>query len=62
MNRGMALEKLGRDDEAMEDYEQAQSIILAICRWSDVTRYRLDMGIALQHPRQYEQAIHGIHE
>jgi tetratricopeptide (TPR) repeat protein len=53
----MALQKLGRYKEAMANYEQARAIIFDICQWSEVTRYQLDMGIALQHPRQYEQAI-----
>jgi len=41
----------------MVNYEQARSIIIDICQWSDVTRYQSDMGIALQHPRQYEHAV-----
>jgi hypothetical protein len=53
----MALHNLGKNEEAMANYERARSIIFEICQWSDVTRYQLDMGIALQHPRQYEQAI-----
>ena len=53
----MALQNLGRNKEAMTNYQQARSIIFDICQWSDVTRYQLDLGIALQHPRQYEQAI-----
>ena len=57
VNRGMALQNLGQNDEAMANYEQARSIIFDVCQWSDITRYQLDMGIALQHPRQYEQAI-----
>ncbi len=53
----MALQNLGQKREAMANYEQARSIIFDICRWSDGARYQLDLGIALQHPGQYEQAI-----
>jgi tetratricopeptide (TPR) repeat protein len=57
VNRGMALQNLGKNKEAVANYEQALSIVFDICQWSDGARYQLDMGIALQHPRQYEQAI-----
>src|SRR6266511_2388484 len=50
VNRGMALQNLGKNKEAV-------AIVFDICQWSDGARYQLDMGIALQHPRQYEQAI-----
>jgi hypothetical protein len=53
----MALQNLGQNKEAMANYKQARAIIFDICRWSDVARYQLDLGIALQHPGQYEQVI-----